>query len=308
MLYSAVVQDVFSRIAEFFGTSRGAVVEKLLNLGLIWLGAWLAYWVVRRIARRIIAAVDDGDDSTMTSAEKRGHTVAQLVRSVGRIGILAVALLLTLKVFITDIGPLLAGFGILGLAVSFGAQSLVKDVIAGFFILVENQFAVGDVIEAAGKSGTVERMTLRVVMLRDLRGVVHIVPNGQITTVSNLTRSWSRAVVEVGIGYGTDLDRALGVFRDELTSFRTEPSWKDRFEGDSDVLGVEELGEHGVVIRTTLRTVPGAQWEVAREFRRRIKNRLDAEDIEIPFPRRTVPVRHAATPPSGNAAFPAEGQ
>jgi small-conductance mechanosensitive channel len=308
VLYSAVVQDVFSRIAEFFGTSRGAVVEKLLNLGLIWLGAWLAYWVVRRIARRIIAAVDDGDDSTMTSAEKRGHTVAQLVRSVGRIGILAVALLLTLKVFITDIGPLLAGFGILGLAVSFGAQSLVKDVIAGFFILVENQFAVGDVIEAAGKSGTVERMTLRVVMLRDLRGVVHIVPNGQITTVSNLTRSWSRAVVEVGIGYGTDLDRALGVFRDELTSFRTEPSWKDRFEGDSDVLGVEELGEHGVVIRTTLRTVPGAQWEVAREFRRRIKNRLDAEDIEIPFPRRTVPVRHAATPPSGNAAFPAEGQ
>jgi small-conductance mechanosensitive channel len=308
VLYSAVVQDVFSRIAEFFGTSRGAVVEKLLNLGLIWLGAWLAYWVVRRIARRIIAAVDDGDDSTMTSAEKRGHTVAQLVRSVGRIGILAVALLLTLKVFITDIGPLLAGFGILGLAVSFGAQSLVKDVIAGFFILVENQFAVGDVIEAAGKGGTVERMTLRVVMLRDLRGVVHIVPNGQITTVSNLTRSWSRAVVEVGIGYGTDLDRALGVFRDELTSFRTEPSWKDRFEGDSDVLGVEELGEHGVVIRTTLRTVPGAQWEVAREFRRRIKNRLDAEDIEIPFPRRTVPVRHAATPPSGNAAFPAEGQ
>ncbi len=308
MLYSAVVQDVFSRIAEFFGTSRGAVVEKLLNLGLIWLGAWLAYWVVRRIARRIIAAVDDGDDSTMTSAEKRGHTVAQLVRSVGRIGILAVALLLTLKVFITDIGPLLAGFGILGLAVSFGAQSLVKDVIAGFFILVENQFAVGDVIEAAGKGGTVERMTLRVVMLRDLRGVVHIVPNGQITTVSNLTRSWSRAVVEVGIGYGTDLDRALGVFRDELTSFRTEPSWKDRFEGDSGVLGVEELGEHGVVIRTTLRTVPGAQWEVAREFRRRIKNRLDAEDIEIPFPRRTVPVRHAATPPSGNAAFPAEGQ
>ncbi len=308
MLYSAVVQDVFSRIAEFFGTSRGAVVEKLLNLGLIWLGAWLAYWVVRRIARRIIAAVDDGDDSTMTSAEKRGHTVAQLVRSVGRIGILAVALLLTLKVFITDIGPLLAGFGILGLAVSFGAQSLVKDVIAGFFILVENQFAVGDVIEAAGKGGTVERMTLRVVMLRDLRGVVHIVPNGQITTVSNLTRSWSRAVVEVGIGYGTDLDRALGVFRDELTSFRAEPSWKDRFEGDSDVLGVEELGEHGVVIRTTLRTVPGAQWEVAREFRRRIKNRLDAEDIEIPFPRRTVPVRHAATPPSGNAAFPAEGQ
>ncbi len=301
MLYSVVVQDVFSRIAEFFGTSRGAVVEKLLDLGLIWLGAWLAYWVVRRVARRIVAAVDDGDDSTMTSAEKRGHTVAQLVRSVGRVVILVVALLLTLKLLIADIGPLLAGFGILGLAVSFGAQSLVKDVIAGFFILVENQFAVGDVIEAAGKSGTVEGMTLRVVMLRDVRGVVHIVPNGQITTVSNLTRSWSRAIVEVMVGYRTDLDHALEVFRDELARFRREPAWKNRFEGDSDVPGVEELGDHGVVIRTTLRTVAGAQWEVAREFRRRIKNRLDTEGIEIPFPQRTVHVRHSGTPPLGAA-------
>jgi small conductance mechanosensitive channel len=289
----AIVRDVFAYIAEFFGTSRGLVLAKLINSALIWAGAWLAYQVVRRIARRIIAAVDDGDDRTMTSREKRGHTIAQLVRSLGRVVIAGIAFLLTIGQFIA-IGPLLAGFGILGLAVSFGAQSLVKDVIAGFFVLVENQFAVGDVIEAGGKSGTVERMTLRIVMLRDLRGVLHIIPNGQLTAVSNHTRGWSRAVVEVGVAYGTDLDRALSVFRDELAKFTTDREWSSRFEGESSVLGVDQLSESAVVIRTVLRTVPGAQWEIAREFRRRLKNRLDAEKIEIPFPQRTVHL-----PPAG---------
>lgn len=291
MLQSGLVQDVFSRIAEFFGTSRVLVVEKVIRVAVVWVVAWLAYQLVKRVARRIIKAVDDGDDSTMTAAEKRGHTVAQLVRSVGRAVVLVIAALLTIGQFL-PIGPILAAGGIFGLAISFGAQSLVKDVIAGFFILMENQFAVGDVIEAAGKSGTVERMTLRVAVLRDVRGVLHVIPNGQITTVSNLTRSWSRAVVEVGVGYATDVDRAIDVFKDELGRFRDDPAWTARFAGDSEVLGVEDLGEHSVVIRSLLRTVPGAQWEVAREFRRRIKNRLDAEGIEMPYPQRTVHVRH----------------
>lgn len=306
MLQPAAVRDIFTSIAEFFGTSRGAVVERVINVALIWFGAWLAYQLVKRIARRIIAKVDDGDDSTMTAAERRGHTVAQLVRSLGRMVILAVAALVTMSQFFA-IAPLLAAGGILGLAVSFGAQSLVKDIIAGFFILFENQFGIGDVIEAAGKSGTVERMTLRVTMLRDLRGVVHVVPNGQITTVSNLTRSWSRAVVEVGVDYGTDLDRALAVFRDELARFQADPAWKSRLEGVSEVLGVEQLGDHGVQIRTVIRTTPGSQWEVEREFRRRIKNRLDREDIDIPFPQRTVHVRHHGAAAEDRPAFPAEG-
>ena len=294
MLQTTLVKDVFTSVAEFFGTRREVVIERLITVAMILAAAWLAYWVVQRVARRIIKAVDDGDDSTMTAAEKRGHTVAQLIKSVGRIVILVIAFILIVGQFIS-IGPLLAAGGILGLAVSFGAQSLVKDVIAGFFILVENQFAVGDVIEAGGKSGTVERMTLRVAMLRDMRGVLHVIPNGQIATVSNLTRSWSRAVIDVGIGYGTDLDRAVGVFKEELAAFRGESTWASRFAGDSEVQGVEQLGEHGVIIRTLIRTAPGAQWDVAREFRRRIKNRLDAEDIEMPFPQRTVHVRHHGT-------------
>src|SRR5215210_5779987 len=166
----------------------------------IWLLAWFAYRVVRLAARRIELAVDDGDDSVTTLRERRGQTIAQLLRSVGRVVVAVIALLLTFNVFI-DIGPILAGAGILGLAVSFGAQSLVKDVISGFFILFENQFAIGDVIEIAGKSGVVEKMTLRVAVLRDGEGVMHVVPNSEIKTVSNKTRGWSRAVVDVGVAY-----------------------------------------------------------------------------------------------------------
>lgn len=299
VLELAVISDIFSRIAEFFGTSRGAVVAKLVNVAAIWIVAWLAYHLVRRIARRIIAHADDHDTATLTAAEKRGHTLAAVVRSVGRVVILVLAVLLTAAQFL-PIGPLLAAGGILGLAVSFGSQSLVKDVLAGFFILLENQFALGDVIEAAGKSGTVEQMTLRVVMLRDVRGVLHVVPNGQITTVSNLTRSWSRAIVEVGVAYAADLDRALEVFRDEVTRFREDPAWRLRFEGASEV-GVEDLGQHAVMVRTMLRTAPGAQWEVAREFRRRIKNRLDAEGIPIS----SLPRPLSSTPPTTSEPLPA---
>ena len=138
--------------------------------------------------------------------------------------IVTIAILLTFNVFI-NIAPILAGAGILGLAVSFGAQSLVKDIISGFFILLENQFAVGDVIEAAGKSGMVEKMTLRVVVLRDLEGTMHIIPNGEIKVVSNKTRGWARAVVDIGSPTTEDVDRALAVVRDEAAQFSTDKTW-----------------------------------------------------------------------------------
>lgn len=303
MLALAALDDLLSRFAEFFGTSRGAVVERLINVTAIWLGAWLAFQLVKRVARRILKQVDDHNEHTLTAAEKRGHTLAAVVRSVGGVTILLLAVLLTAAQFIA-IGPLLAVGSIFGLAVSFGSQSLVKDVLAGFFILFENQFGLGDVIEAAGKSGTVEKMTLRVVLLRDVRGGLHIVPNGQITTVTNLTRSWSRAIVEVGIAYATDLDRALQVFRDEVARMRKDPVWKDRFEGESEV-GVQDLGQYAVLVRAMLRTVAGEQWDVAREFRRRIKNRLDAERIPIShLPQAAVPQAgaHASPGPVPSAA------
>jgi small conductance mechanosensitive channel len=271
----------------------------------IWFLAWLAFRVVRLAARRIEIAVDDGDDSVTTLRERRGQTISQLLRSVGRVVVFAVAVLLTFNVFI-DIGPILAGAGILGLAVSFGAQSLVKDVISGFFILFENQFAIGDVIEVAGKSGVVEKMTLRVVVLRDGEGIMHVVPNSEIKVVSNKTRGWSRAVVDVGVPYDESVDRALEVLRDEAAQFSTDKTWGSQLDGPVEVLGVESLSDSAVVLRTMIRTQPGSQWTVAREFRRRIKNRFDQEKLEIPFPQRRVHVRveggPAGTDPVAHAA------
>ncbi|HEY7026018.1 MAG TPA: mechanosensitive ion channel family protein [Gemmatimonadales bacterium] len=280
------------QLAEFLRLDAAELVRKLAQVVFIWLFAFAAWRLVRLIARRIVTAVDDHDDTAFTEREQRGYTIAQLLKSLGRVVIVGVAILLSLNVFV-NIGPLLAGAGILGLAVSFGAQSLVKDVIAGFFFLLEGQFAVGDVIEVAGRSGVVERMTLRVVMLRDANGVVHMIPNGQITTVSNMTRTWSRAVVDVGVAYGTDVDRALEVFRDEAERFAKDEHWSSKFDGDPEVVGVNSLDESQITIRTQFRTHAGQQWAVGREFRRRILTRLAREGIEIPFPARSVSLRIA---------------
>jgi small conductance mechanosensitive channel len=283
------VGDFLGRLAQILEINGETLVRNGARVVGIWLLAWLAYRLVRLAALRIEQAVDDGDDSVTTLRERRGRTISQLLRSMGRVVIYAIALLLTFNIFI-DIGPILAGAGILGLAVSFGAQSLVKDVISGFFILFENQFAIGDVIEAGGKSGVVEKMTLRVVVLRDLQGAMHIVPNSEIKVVSNMTRGWSRAVVDVGVGYEEDVDRALGVVRDEAARFSTDPDWATQLDGPVEVPGIESLGDSAIVIRSLIKTQPGSQWSAAREYRRRLKLRFARENIEIPVPQRKVHV------------------
>ena len=281
--------DIIDRLIEILTLDREGIVRATFRVLGIWILAWLALRVVKLTAERIEKTVDDGDDSVTTLREKRGHTISQLLRSVGRVVIITLAILLTFNVFI-NIAPILAGAGILGLAVSFGAQSLVRDVISGFFFLVENQFSVGDVIEAAGKSGVVEKMTLRVVVLRDLDGSLHIIPNGEVKVLSNKTRGWSRAVVDISVPHTEDLDRALAIVRDEAAQFSTDPVWGVQLDGPVEVLGVESLTDNSVVIRTLLKTQPGSQWAVGREFRRRLKNRFSRETIDSPYQARRVQV------------------
>jgi len=283
------LNDIIERIAAVLRVDGEVVSRMALRVLGIWLLAWVALRVVRLTARRIEESVDDGDDSVTTLREKRGRTISQLLRSVGRVVIVTIALLLTFNVFI-NIAPILAGAGILGLAVSFGAQSLVRDIISGFFILLENQFAVGDVVDAGGKSGVVEKMTLRVVVLRDLEGTMHVIPNGEIKVVSNHTRGWARAVVDISVPYTEDVDRIIAVVRDEAAQFSTDPVWGLQLDGPVEVLGIEELRDNSVVIRSLLKTQPGSQWNVAREFRRRLKTRFDREAIETPFQQRRVNV------------------
>lgn len=277
-------------LAGVFGTDGTVILTNAIRVVGIWVLAWVALTMVRLVAARIEAAVNDQDDSYTTAREKRGRTISQLVRGVGRVVVFVSAVLLTLNIFM-NIAPILGATAILGLAVSFGAQSLVKDVITGFFMLLEDQFGVGDVIEAAGKSGSVESLSLRVVKLRGLDGTVHIIPNGEITTVSNMTRGWSRAVLEIGVSYDADLDKALAAFRDEAHIFSANPEWRGKLDAPLEVPGIEKLAADSVIIRVLARTRPGLQWEVARAFRLAIKKRLDDEGIDIPFPQQTVHLR-----------------
>jgi small-conductance mechanosensitive channel len=249
--------------------------------------AWLAYYALKLALRRIERSLGT-TPGVVTPQAQRTRTLLSLLRSVGLVIIAVMTVFMVLGAVGVELAPLLAGAGVVGLAVSFGAQSLVKDVISGLFMLFENQFGVGDVIRIEGVSGAVEKMTLRVVVLRDVHGVVHIVPNGQITKVSNLTRSWARVVLDVGVAYKEDPDRVMAVLRDIGQQLYADEAWKPLLVEPVEVPGIETFGESAVNIRVMVKTLPLKQWDVARELRRRIKLRFDQEGIEIPFPHQTV--------------------
>jgi small conductance mechanosensitive channel len=266
------------------------VVGAVIVAGLLW-------WILRLVIRRIEKSLGTPQPGSLTTSEQRTRTLVSLLRSVGRVIIFVIFLFMLLSAIGLDLGPLLAGAGVVGLAISFGAQSLVKDVISGLFILIENQFGVGDVIRLEGVSGAVERMTLRVVVLRDVHGVVHIVPNGEIKRVSNLTRTWSRVVLDVGVAYKEDVDRVMEVMRDVGRELWDDPEWRPLLVEAVEVPGIESFDESSVTIRMMAKTLPLKQWDVGRELRRRLKRRFDRENIEIPFPHQKLVWDGSSPPP-----------
>jgi moderate conductance mechanosensitive channel len=214
----------------------------------------------------------------------RAATVRSVTESTLRVILVAVFILYALSELGAPIGTFLAGLGILGLAVSFGAQSLVKDLISGFFILAEDQFGVGDVLRIGDLSGDVENLTLRVTTLRDLDGRVHIIPNGQIDKVTVMSKDWSRALLDVEVAYNADLNKALHVFEDEAAKLYKEVGWSWRMLEPPELLGVQAFMASGINLRLLFKTLPKEQWAVAREFRKRIKERFELEGIEIALP------------------------
>lgn len=275
--------------------------DALAATGLQVLGAlvvgFLAYALLVLVLRRAEKAIGDPTPGVISAQEQRARTLLSLMRSVGVVLIILATIVMMLGALGVNVGPLLAGAGVIGLAFSFGAQSLVKDVITGLFMLFENQFGVGDVIRIEGVSGAVESITLRVVTLRDVHGVVHIVPNGEIKKVSNLTRTWARAVLDVGVAYREDPDRVMGVLRDIGRELYEDPQWKPLMVEPVEVPGIEMFGDSAISIRVMAKTLPLKQWDVARELRRRIKLRFDREGIEIPYPHQTVYWGEGQNPP-----------
>ena len=249
------------------------------------LAAWL---LLRLIARRIEKWGDDRGDGLHSAREQRAKTAAKLVRSLGHAILTVVGILMVLQQLDFNISPLLASAGVVGLAVSFGSQSLVRDYVTGFFLQLEHQFALGDVIRIGSVEGTVENITLRLVYLRDGTGALHIIPNGTITQVTNLTRAWGRVAVDSEVGW-RDADRALGAVQKAAESLGADPAWADALLDPPRVTGLEKLGPGTVTLRTVARVDPYRRDDVARDLRRRIKDALDAAGVVPLAPPSTFP-------------------
>jgi len=258
---------------------------------MIIIGAWIAIRATRLAGRKIIYYTQEEDPVTKSEREKRAKTLVNIINSAIKVFVYLVAFFMILKEVGVDIAPLLAGVGIAGLAIGFGAQTLVKDFLTGFFILMENQYRVGDVVKIGDHAGLVEKVNLRTTVLRDLEGVVHTIPNGEVQSVNNLTHGWSRVVLDIGVAYKEDVDKVMQVLRETGKKMREEKPYDQLMLEEPQVLGVDGFGESDVIIKMIAKTLPLKQWDVGRELRRRIKHAFDKQGIEIPFPQRTVYIR-----------------
>jgi small conductance mechanosensitive channel len=219
---------------------------------------------------------------------KRVNTLIGIVKGILNIALAAIFMLIFLEELGIDIAPLLAGAGIIGLAVGFGAQELVRDFISGFFMLLENQLRVGDIVKINDTRGVVEGIELRTITLRDVSGVVHIFQNGKINSLSNMTKGWSGAVFDIGVAYKENTDHVINVMKEVAEDLRGSDDFKHLMLEPMEVFGLDNFGDSAIVIKARIKAVPGKQWFVGREYRKRLKAAFDKVGIEIPFPHRTI--------------------
>lgn len=248
---------------------------------------------LKRYENRLI---DEDTSPVEMERLKRAQTLTRLLRQASVIAVWIVGGMYILLEFGVSLGPMLASAGIAGIAVGFGAQSLVRDVISGFFIILEDQISVGDVAVINGTSGIVEKMTLRITVLRDLEGTVHVFPNGKIDSLSNRTSDWSAYVLDMGVAYKEDTDRVVEVMEAVASDLRKDEHFGKLILEDLEVFGVDKFVDSAVNIRVRIKTKPIRQWEVGREYNRRLKQAFDREGIEIPFPHRTLYAGDASKP------------
>jgi moderate conductance mechanosensitive channel len=290
------------------------LADSAVRIAVILIAAWILSFVARRYVGRLVARLVAPDTTVAARGlwklreraplvptplapepdlrrEARVRSISGVVGSTAAVIIWAVALITALGELGVNLGPLIAGAGIAGVALGFGAQSLVKDCISGLFMLLEDQYGIGDVVDLEEATGVVERISLRTTVLRGVDGTVWHVPNGVVQRVGNRSQLWSVALIDVDVAYDSDLATARQVILDTVSEVCARPEWSDAVLEEPQLLGVEALKADGITLRATVKTSPGRQWALQRALREEIKQSLDAAGIEIPFPQRTIWVR-----------------
>ena len=279
-LCSTVYEITGSRDAAEVADSLAGPARIIFVVVLAVVAAWLLRRLIRRLGKRIATVPELGPHSGARRTQ-RVETITHVLSSVTTVFIFVIAVFVVLGQLGVDIAPMVAGAGVVGVALGFGAQSIVRDFLSGLFMVVEDQFGVGDVIDVGGVSGTVEAFTLRVTRLRDLEGNVWHVPNGSILRVGNRSQQWSRAVVDITVGFDADLARATELIKGLADAMWQEDQWKEIMLAEPEVWGADTLVAEGTVIRTVVKTQPHEQWNVARELRTRIIAAFDEAGIAI---------------------------
>jgi small conductance mechanosensitive channel len=290
------VQELLSRISQLQSTYGGQMTITWLRIVIILIVAWIVIVILQRAIRefrqRIAARLDDRE------AVKRAETLGRVFRYVVAVVISLVAGMMVLSELGISLAPILGAAGVAGVAIGFGAQSLVKDFFSGFFLLFEDQIRTGDVVRIAGHAGLVEEITLRHTRLRDYDGNVHYVPNGMIDSVVNMSRGYAQAVMDIGVAYRENTDNVYKVMRETARQMRADAEFGPRILDDLEIAGVDKWADSAVVIRCRFKVLALEQWSVRREYLRRLKMAFDEAGIEIPFPHLTL---YAGQDKSGNA-------
>lgn len=275
-----------NKLSEWIITDLPAI---LILIVLLIVTLRVSFFFIRKMKNILLRrmAHHDEEDPDL-EIEKRLNTLMGIVRKTVGVVIWLIFIMILLKKINIDIAPILAGAGIVGLAVGFGAQELVRDFITGFFILLENQIRTGDVAIINGTGGAVEKIELRTITLRDLSGVVHIFQNGKINTVANMTKGWSAMVFDIGVAYKEDLAQVMELMKETADKMRSEEPFEDQILEPMEIFGLDSFGDSALVVKGRIKTKPSQQWTVGREYRKRLKEVFDQHNIEIPFPHQTI--------------------
>ena len=283
LILEAWSADIFTWLASETGRTVIATLASIVAIAVI---AAIVLEVASTLVDRYLTQVDEKGE--LVERSQRARTLLPLARNALRVVVGVIAALMILSEIGLDIAPVLAGVGVAGLAIGFGAQTLVKDIITGLFILLEDSVAVGDVVTAGGHTGTVEAITVRTIRLRDLQGHVHTVPFSAVGSVSNMTKEFSYYLLDMGVGYREDYDAVVDVMREVGAELERDPEFGPNMLEPLEIMGLNSFGDSAVVIRARLKTRPLTQWATGREYNRRLKAAFDARNIEIPFPHTTL--------------------